>query len=440
MDIVVLGVNHHSAPVEVRESVAIPLEERGRLCEVLVDKDVASEAVVLSTCNRTELFLRAEDPDAAIELARSVFKERCGSIPQGSIDKLLFDERDFSAARHLFEVVTSLDSLVIGEPHIIGQVREDFERARQAGTVGKVLGRLFLRAFELAKGVRKETSIGESPVSVSSIALDMAARVFGTIEGRDVLVLGAGEMGRQTAILAGHRGTGRITVSSRTLETARELAERVGGDVQPWEKREEAFARVDLIITSTGSPEPIVGRDQMVRAMQGRRNRPLFIIDIAMPRDVDPAVDSIYNLYRYDLDDLTGVAHENKARRQGAVPEVRKMIDNALRAFEDWCRERTVIPTIVGLRDQVEEIRKSELEAHLRKMHSLDERDRNQVEALTHAIVNKVLHQPTVRLKEASVVGTEARHAGSLRYLFNLEAQDSIVRRSTEKEDPNDNK
>ncbi len=435
MNIVVLGLNHHSAPVEVRERVAMSAEERGKICEALIDGRIATEAVVLSTCNRTEIFLRGDNADAAVQCAKNVFAERCEGVSPRELDPLFFEARDLEAADHLFEVVTSLDSLVIGEPHIIGQVRDDFERARQAGTVGKVLGRMFLRAFELAKGVRKETNIGESPVSVSSIALDLAARVFGTIEGRKVLVLGAGEMGRQTAILAGHRGATRIAVSSRTTSRARELAKRIDGDVHPWDQREQAIERADLIITSTASPQPILTRAEMSRVMQGRRNRPLFIIDIAVPRDVEPAVDSIYNLYRYDLDDLTGVARENESRRKDAVPAVRAMIDEALDRFENWLQELKVVPTIVGLREFVEDIRRHEVETHLKKMRELDERERNLVEAMTLAITNKVLHNPTVRLKEAVTTGTDARHAGSLRFLFNLESRDSLAPKGTHQED-----
>ncbi|MCP4599127.1 MAG: glutamyl-tRNA reductase [Proteobacteria bacterium] len=427
MNIVVLGFNHHNTPVEVRERVAIPSGERSKTCEALIDGGIVSEAVVLSTCNRTELFLGAENPDAACDLAKSVLTKRLGSTLAERLEPSLFEARDLAAVQHLFEVATSLDSLVIGEPHIIGQLHDDFDRARRAGTVGKVLGRLFLRAFELSKAVRKQTSIGESPVSVSSIALDLAARVFGTVEGRSVLVLGAGEMGRQTAILAVHRGVKSIAVSSRTQERARELADRIGGDVHPWEQVNKAIAEVDLIIASTGAQEPVINRDQMIGIMQKRRNQPLFIIDIAVPRDVDPAIDSLYNIYRYDLDDLTGVARENEARRKDAVPQVQTMIDEALGDFKRWCTELKVVPTIVGFRDYVEEIRKTEVEAHLRKMNSLDERDRNLVEALTLSITHKVLHQPTVRLKEAAAVGTDTRHAGSLRYLFNLESMDTIA-------------
>ncbi len=437
MNIVLLGLNHHSAPVELRERMVAAPEDKNRICAKLVDSSIANEVVVISTCNRTEIFICTDEPDAATEIAGKVFFERSPSSDVETVQSALYEKRDSPAVRHLFEVVTSLDSLVIGEPHIIGQVRDDFEIARRAGTVGKVMGRLFLRALELGKAVRKETSIGESPVSVSSIALDLAARVFGTIQGRTVVVIGAGEMSRQTAILAGHRRAERIVVSSRTLERARALSDRVNGEVYPWERREEAMALADVVITSTGSKEPIIGREQMARVMQGRRNRPVFIIDIAVPRDVDPSVDDIYNLYRYDLDDLIDIARENENRRKGAVPEVRSMIEEARHDYENWRRELSVVPTIVSMREHIEEIRRNEVGAHLRRMHSLDERDKNMVEALSHAIVNKVLHQPTVRLKEAASSGTDYRHASSLRYLFDLKflKKDENKKREDDKED-----
>jgi glutamyl-tRNA reductase len=418
MNIVLVGLNHHLAPVALRERVAVAADEKPRLAIELLDRG-ASEAVVISTCNRTEIVMRADDPEAAEVSAAKLLAERAGASAH-EIEPLMFSARDLDAARHLFEVVTSLDSLVVGEPHIIGQVRDDLALAQKAGTVGKVLGRLFFRALTLTKSVRTQTALGESPVSVSSIALDMVHKVFGDMATRRALVLGAGEMGRQTAILAHHRGA-FITVSSRKEARAREVAGRADGEVVPWEARREAMVQADIIVTSTGAEEFIIGHKEMVEVMQQRRNRPVFIIDIAVPRDVDPRVDAIYNLYRYDLDDLTAVAEENAEQRLGEIPKVRKMIDDALMSFEKWCRELQVVPDIVALREHVEEIRKSEVAAHLRKMHSLDDRDRNMVEALSIAIVNKVLHNPTVRLKDAAAEGMDKRHAGSLRYLFALD-------------------
>jgi glutamyl-tRNA reductase len=420
MNIVLLGLNHHSASVQIRECVAIPSENKYGVASALLDQGVAREVVVLSTCNRTEIVLCCDDPIVAAKSAREIFIERCIPSQIDALESSLFELRDSPAVRHLFEVVTSLDSLVIGEPHIIGQIRDDFEIARKAGTVGKVLGRLFLKSIELGKAVRRETAIGESPISVSSIALDLAGRVFGTIEGRTVLVLGAGEMGRQTAVLASHRNAKRIIVSSPTLDNARQLADRVKGQVYPWEKRDEAMGEVDIIVTSTAAPEPIINKEHMIGVMQGRRNQPVFIIDIAVPRDVHPDVDSIYNVYRYDLDDLTDIAKENENRRKGAIPEVRALIEEARHDFEQWRKELKVVPAIVSMREHIEIIRQSEVDIHLKKMHSIDERDANLVEALSHAIINKILHSPTVRLKEAAASGTDLRHASSLRYLFNL--------------------
>ena len=423
MTISIIGLNHHQADVALRERVAISSEEKPLFSAALVDKGPADEAVVISTCNRTELVLRSDTPDETAEAAKNRLLHRAGN-KRDDVSQIIFEMRGIDAVTHLFEVVTSLDSLVIGEPHIIGQVREDFERARKAGAVGKVLGRLFYHAIQLAKNVRTGTSLGESPVSVSSIALDLAAKVFGSIAGRPVLVLGAGEMGRQTGILAANRG-GRVTVCSRTEVNALRIADRVGGKTLPWDMRTEAMKEADIIITSTGASEPIVGKSEMVGVTKGR-NRPVFIIDIALPRNVDPAVDTLYNVYRYDLDDLTMVAKENEARRQNAVPDVRKMIEEAVVQFDRWRTERKVVPTIVSFREKVEQIRKTELEAHLRRIHSIDDRDRNLVEALTVAIANKILHTPTIRLKDAAQEGTDQRHASTLGYLFDLNLDEEI--------------
>ena len=424
MTIVISGLNHHMADVALREQVAVPSPEKPKLCAQLLDSRTGDEAVVISTCNRTELVLRSDTPDLAAREARRVLLDRAGDSADMA-RPIIFELRGLDAVSHLFEVVTSLDSLVIGEPHIIGQVREDFERARKAGAIGKVLGRLFLRAIQLAKRVRKGTPLGESPVSVSSIALDLAVKVFGNIRNRPILVLGAGEMGRQTAILAANRG-GDITVSSRTERNAERLAHRVHGKTVPWSRKLDAMRQADIIISSTGATAPVIEKADMAQVMQERKNRPVFIIDIALPRDVAPAVDGVYNVYRYDLDDLTQVARENEQRRQTAVPAVREMIKEAVTQFDQWRNERKVVPEIVSLRDQVESIRQAELAAHLRRMHSIDARDRNLIEALTAAITNKILHTPTIRLKEAALEGTEQRHAGSLKYLFDLDIDEEL--------------
>lgn len=424
MHIVIVGLNHHAAPLELREKVAPSTEQKAAICEALLDQG-ADESVVISTCNRTEIVLTADNPSVADAAARQILSANAGER-RSEIEGVLFTLKGTEAVRHLFDVATSLDSLVIGEPHIIGQIREDFDRASKAGTVGKILSRLFANAAALAKAVRWQTALGCSPVSISSIALDLAAKVFGSIDGKRLLVLGAGEMGRQTAILASHRGA-KITVSNRTLEKASEIAHRVHGSTAPWEARIQAMVETDIIVASTGATIPVINRDDMVAVMHERRNRQVFIIDIAVPRDVDKSVDDLYNLYRYDLDDLTQAAEENAARRKGEIPKVRTMIEAAVDEFDKWRAECKVISDIVVLHDIIEKIRKTEVESHLRKMRSIDDRDRNLIEALTSAIVGKVLHLPTIRLKEAALDGTARRHTRSLRYLFGLEQEDRKI-------------
>jgi glutamyl-tRNA reductase len=422
MRIFIAGLNHHAAPVDIREKVAVPSLEKASLCSALFDAG-AAEAVVISTCNRTELVAAAENVDAVRPLMRNLLLDRAAER-RGDVESLLFELEESDAVRHLFEVATSLDSLVIGEPHIIGQIREDADRAQKAGTVGKILSRLFSRASFLAKSVRQYTALGCNPVSVSSIALDLATKVFGSIAEKRVLILGAGEMGRQTAILASHRGA-KITVASRTITRAEEIAERVEGTVLPWDERMAALAAADIVVTSTGATSFVLTREDMTRVMHERRGRQLFIIDIAMPRDVDPSVDDLYNLYRYDLDDLTHAAEENAARRKSEIPKVRIMIEDALIEFEKWRTECTAVQDIVMFRDKVEQIRKTEVDTYLKKMSALNERDKNLIEAMSQAVVNKILHLPTVRLKEAAADGTSRRHADSLRYLFGLSSEET---------------
>ncbi len=425
MSILVVGLNHRCASLAIRETVAVSVDEKADLCVRLLEEG-ADEAVVLSTCNRTELILNAENVDSVATSARDILLSR---ISEKHREKHLESEvnifvlQNTEAVRHLFEVASGIDSAVVGEPHILGQIRDDLNQAVRAGSVGKALRRLFVHAVFLAKSVRQNTELGRANVSVSSIALDTAGRIFGDIAQKNLLVLGGGEMGRQTAILAANKGA-KITVSARTYSRSQEIAQKVNGVVIPWESRINALINSDIVVSCTGATSPIIERADMVKVMHERRGKRIFIIDIAVPRDVDPAVDDLYNLYRYDLDDLTAAAAENTARRQSEIPKVRAMIESALTEFDKCQLECNVVPDIVALREKVEQIRKTETENFLRKMHSLDDKDRNLVEAMSLALTNKILHRPTVRLKESALHGTDRRHVASLRYLFGLDLEE----------------
>ncbi len=390
-----IGLSHHSAPVELRERVALSPGRSAALARELA----GPEAVVLSTCNRTEIYLAGDEPgpaDAALE-----------RLAGESLDGALYRLADEAAAVHLFRVAAGLDSLVPGEGEILGQVRAAYE----AGAAGPVLDHVFRQAISVGKRVRTETSIGESPASVSSAAAALAQQVFGELHGRRVLLVGAGRAGELAAASLAARGAEIALVANRTRERAEELAQRFGGAAIGLEEVPARLREVDVILASTSAPGFVIRREHV----EGVRREPLFFIDIAVPRDVDPAVNELDGCYLYDIDDLEAVVAETLAGRRREAGKAETLVAAEAERFRAWQASLDVVPAIASLRARAEEIRRAELD----KLAGLDERERRTVETVTAQILNKLLHLPTVRMKQAAAAEGPA-YAEALRHLFDL--------------------
>jgi glutamyl-tRNA reductase len=422
MRLVLVGTSHHRAPVELREQLFVSAADNPELVQRLAERD--AEAVVLSTCNRTELYLVHGDEDAARERA---FGELTGlaDLAESELAGLVYTVTDEAAALHLFRVAAGLDSMIPGEAQILGQVRGAYELARNAGTAGPVLHRLFRQALRVGRRVRTETAIGENPASVSSAAAELAERVFGSLEGRRILVLGAGKMSDLATVNLISRGVESVFIANRSPERAERLAKRFGGRAVGLEAVEEELEHADVVVASTSARGYVLSADQVARAMQRRRGRPIFFVDIAVPRDVDPAVNEIEGCYLYDVDDLERVVQESVAGRREEAVRAEAIVAEESGRFREWHLSLDVVPAIASLRALAESIREEELARAEGRLGSLSPSQRRAVESLTAQIVNKLLHPPTVRMKEAAAAADGVLYADAIRHLFALEDESS---------------
>jgi glutamyl-tRNA reductase len=394
MKLLLVGTSHRRAPVEVRERVAVDADGAAVLGARLA---ADGEAVCLSTCNRTEMYLAAPDLRAADERATQALSELAGVDPPG-LEPYLYRLDQDAAAVHLFRVAAGLDSLVPGESEILGQVRTAYER----GKVGPLLDRLFSHALHTGKKVRTETAIAESPATTSSAAAALAAQVFGDLDGSRIAIVGAGKIGTRAARRLTKRGASLSFVANRTETRARELAAELGGATVSLERLVEATQDADIVVSSTSSPDLVLTKDALARALPARKGRPLLLIDLAVPRDLDPAINELHDCYLYDIDDLQAVVHETARGREAEFAKAEAIAVAEAARFRDWLAIRDVAPTIASLRERAEAIRRSELAKASARLAGLSERERSAVESLTSQIVNKLLHEPIVRLKEAA--------------------------------------
>jgi len=414
MSLVLIGISHRVAPVELRERVALGIDEAAALARELAE--AAGEAVCLSTCNRTELYLAGEEtlPDAAAR-AVTALTERAG-LEETDLRAVLYRLEDEAAGIHLFRVAAGLDSMVPGEGEILGQVRDAFE----AGTTGPLLDRLFSQAIHAGKKVRTETAIAESPASVSSAAAALAEQVFGDLGGCRVLLVGAGKIGELAARNLVSRGAEIAAVANRSLDKAAEFADRFGARAVTLEDAAGELARVDVVLSSTSAPGHVLTRTDVERALPQRKGRPLFLIDIAVPRDLDPAIHELDGCYLYDIDDLESVVAQSLAGRRREAGRAEEIVLDEAERFRAWQASRDVVPAIASLRALAEQIRESELERARTRLDRLTEAERRAVEAVTSRIVDKLLHGPTVKMKEAAAGADGAVYADALRHLFGL--------------------
>jgi glutamyl-tRNA reductase len=417
--LVLIGLSHHTTPLEVRERLAIP---SGQLVETLRNlrhKAELSEAMMVSTCNRVEVYASSTNPSGSAACVRSYLQE----LAQGTdLSTHLYEHSGPSAARHAFRVAASLDSLVVGEPQILGQVKEAFTVASDAGTVGALLGRCMTRAFAVAKRVRTETGIASGAVSVSSIACELAKGIFGDLAGRRVVLVGAGEMGEAAAKALAQHGT-LLTVVNRNQERARAVAQACGGEAREFDRLQQELIAGDVVITSTASPRFVITRELMQVVVKARRHRPLFLIDIAVPRDVDPRVENMDNVFLFDIDDLEQVANKNIAARQKEAEQAERIVEEEVSAFDHWQRSLDLTPTIVALRERVRSVVLGELNRTMPRLNGLSDVERRLLETMSEAVVNKILHKPLTELKKSREAPDGAVLLSSVRKLFDLDAQ-----------------
>jgi glutamyl-tRNA reductase len=411
MNLALVGVSHHRAPVEVRERVAVDLDGARRLSTTLA-RD--GEAVVLSTCNRTELYLAGHHDSLGVR-ARSALLELAGREAPG-IEPVVYRLADESAALHLYRVAAGLDSMVPGETEILGQVRE----ALDAGRPGPVLGRLFRSALHVGRRARVETAIGESPASIPAAAAALAQQVFGDLGGRTALVVGAGRTGELTARNLLTRGVEVTVVANRSADRATALARRVGARAVTLEDLASALGDADVVVSSTSAPGFVFHGEAVAAALRARRGRPILIVDLAVPRDVDPALAHVDGCFVYDVDDLQAVVEASLAGRRVEAARAEQIVADEAERFREWQASLTVVPAIASLHAHAEAIRADEIARVEARLARLSEAERRTVEALTSQIVGKLLHLPTVRMKEASVTPDGVVYAEVMRHLFGL--------------------
>jgi glutamyl-tRNA reductase len=396
--LVLIGINHKTAPIELRERIAISRDDLPDATRALAAQPGVSECMIVSTCNRVEILAAVESPETDL----TQFLHNHFGLDQALLAPHIYEHRDQQAVRHLFRVSASLDSMVVGEPQILGQVKEAFATARAAGTVSGQLEHLLQSAFAAAKRVRSETAIGSNSVSIASVAVELARKIFGSLQGRTVFLVGAGKMSELAARHLVQQGAGAILVTNRTLERARQLAEPFNGRVIPFEKLYETATEADIVISSTGAPHPIFRREHGQQFMHRRRNRPMFFIDIAVPRDVDPTMNKVEGIFVYDIDDLQAVAASHIAERQSQAGDAETLINAEVERFHQRRRTVNVAPAIVSLQRQAEEIRANELKRMHAKLGVFSEEQLAAIEALTRGLVNKFLHPPMQALKQAA--------------------------------------
>ena len=418
MQLALVGLSHKTAPVEIRERLAFSNDALRSALTSLVDRRRVNEAMILSTCNRVEVV--AESPDD--RLIRDFICE-FHQISHDSVSTHLYSYRNVEAIRHVFRVTASLDSMVIGEPQILGQVKEAFRIAMDAGTVGMHLSALMNRAFAVAKKVRSETGISQSAVSVSYAAVELARKIFGDLSGKTVMIIGASKMGELAAKHLRRAGASSVLVTNRTFERAVELAKVFEGAAVPFEHFTDHMTGADIVITSTGAPHFIIGRNLAEQVIHRRKNKPIFFIDIAVPRDIDPAVNQIDNAFLYDIDDLQQVIDANLKERFKEAMRAEQIVDDEVEAFCLKVQTRDVVPTIVQLRDSLEKVRRDEIERNRRHLKDLSPDQQAAVDQITKSIVNKILHPPIEQLKQMAHDPQGADLADLIRKIFNVKPQ-----------------
>lgn len=426
MSLAIVGVNHSTAPIEVRERFAFGMHEVPQALAQLFAGDGVAEAVLLSTCNRTEVCL--VEGGAGVARAAALLERKAGVLPRPAAS-YLYQHRELDAVRHLFRVVSSLDSMILGEAQIQGQVKDAYERSRGVAhggrsVVGAVLHRLFQSALAVGGRVRSETRVAEGAASVPLAAVELARKIFGSLRGRRVMVVGAGEMGELSVRCLVDEGVEVAILANRHVERAQGLAERYGGRPVLYEEFWRELPTVDLVVASSAAPHPILTLDRVREVLPQAPGRPLCILDIAIPRDVEPAVGELPNVFLYNVDDLKHVVTANLERRRSELPKAERLIEESASEFWRWYVGLEAVPLIRRLRERAESLRQEEWGRWRPQLEHLSPQDRERVERMTRGLLKKLLHSPTVRIREAAENGRGAELLDAARTLFDIESTD----------------
>ena len=422
MNLIVVGLSHKTTPVEIRERLSFPAQTIGEPLNRLCTAYEINEGVIISTCNRVEVFAVTRDIEKGLWQVKKFLSEY-HNIPLEGLDKHLYAYTSEDAVRHIFRVSSGIDSMIIGEPQILGQVKDAYGYALQHKTAGVIMNKLFHKAFSVAKRIRTETKIGSSAVSVSYAAVELAKKIFGTLEGKIAMLIGAGEMAELAARHLLSSGVQEIIVANRTYEKAIEMAKGFNGTPIMFREFTHYLKKVDIVIASTAAPKFIIHPEQIEEVIKERKNRSMFFIDISVPRNIDPLINNIDNIYLYNVDDLQGVVEANLKERAKEAKEAEAIINEELGNFHRWVKSLDVVPTIVALKKKFEEIRKGEMEKALSGMNNLQEKDKETINAMTKAIINKVVHDPVTHLKKEADKVEGDFYIEAARKLFDLDAE-----------------
>ncbi|MFH2011289.1 MAG: glutamyl-tRNA reductase [Pseudomonadota bacterium] len=420
MYIIVVGLNHKTAPVELREKLHFPSENIEDPLKRVTNLPQVSEAMILSTCNRVEIVAVTKDIQEGTEGIRN-FLSSYHCIPMNQLDSCLYSYNSYDAIKHVFAVASGLDSMVVGEPQILGQLKDAYSLANKHKTSDVILHRFLHRAFSVAKKVRTETKIATSAVSISYAAVELAKKIFDTLNDKIVMLIGAGEMSELAARHLLNQGVKELIIANRTYSRAEKLAEELGGRPAAFENITMFLNQVDIVITSTGSAHYIIKSDDIMKVLKIRKYKPMFFIDIAVPRDIDPKINDINNVYLYDIDDLEGVVNTNIKMREEEGKKAEKIIEKEIEQFNKWLGTLNAVPTVISLRERFEEIRKKEVEKTISSLNGSSEIDPKVLDALTTSIVNKILHYPVTKLKTLDNTREGNYFVDAVRKLFDLE-------------------
>lgn len=418
-DIILLGINHKTAPVELRECIAFAADESQAALQTLHRQPHIKEVLLVSTCNRVELLFTTDNKSQSIPTTKSFIAD-FNKIPIEQFEDALYIHEGDAAVRHVFRVASSLDSMVVGEPQILGQMKEAYRIATRVKSSGVILNRLLHRTFFVAKRIRTETGIGDRAVSISYAAVELGRKIFGNLAGKSVLLVGAGEMAELAVEHLIRNKADDIWVANRTFENGLELAKKFNGSAIRFEEITNCLESIDIIISSTGSPDFVITRDQVKGVIRKRRNRPIFFIDIAVPRDIDPQVNRLTNSYVYDIDDLQGVVDENIEDRQQEAVKGERIVDEAVINFRQWYESLDVVPTIIALRKKMESIAAAEIKKTLQS-NRIPESSVSAIHKMTGALINKILHDPTVFLKKDGMLEDKSLYIDTIRKIFRLD-------------------